>query len=142
MYQLIYSSIALENVKTANIANMLRAASIANKARNITGCILVHKGEFLHFLEGDKNEVEVLFTRIRLDKRHDHIVVLHAQEGRNRCFPQHLIVGDDLAAQKRLTDFSVMTSKEFRVFISSNYPQDLAAKFFVTLFETMFEELG
>lgn len=140
MYQLIYSSLALKDVKYTNIANMLRAAAIANKSRKITGCIILHKGEFLHLLEGEKVNVLSLFAKISNDDRHEHINVLYAAECNKRSFKTNFIIADLPQKEKNLVGHQLLNTAEFRQFKEQYHQSELAVRFFITVAETLLDK--
>lgn len=142
MYQLIYSSLALKDVKYANIANMLRAAALANKNRKITGCIILHQGEFLHLLEGEKVNVLSLFAKISNDTRHEHITVLYSSASGKRVFKTNLIIGDMLQKEMNLAGHQVLGIADFTHFKEQYQHSELAVRFFITLAETLVEKNG
>lgn len=140
MYQLIYSSLALKDVKYTNIANMLRAAAIANKNRGITGCIILHNGEFLHLLEGEKVNVLSLFAKISNDDRHEHINVLYSAACGKRSFKTSYIIADLLQKEKNLAGHQLLNIAEFPQFKEQYHQSELAVRFFITVAETLLDK--
>lgn len=57
-----------------------------NKARDITGALLVANGWFVQTLEGDEAAVRTLFTRIEDDPRHDEVTLLETCTVESRVF--------------------------------------------------------
>lgn len=121
---------------------MLRAAAIANKSRQITGCIILHQGEFLHFLEGEKVNVLSLFAKISNDNRHEHTAILHAAESNTFAFKSNFIVSDLLLNEKNLSGHQVMSTAEFKIFKQQYQQSEIAVRFFITLADSLLEKGG
>jgi hypothetical protein len=86
LVRLLYASRAAEPVTPAVIDAILAQARQHNPALGVTG-ILCHCGDtFLQVLEGGRDAVNVLYTRISCDPRHRDVAVLHFEEVAERRF--------------------------------------------------------
>lgn len=66
----------------------IRDVAIRNNALiDVTGMLLYLDGNFLQLLEGGQADVEALYDRIALDRRHTGAMVLSRSEGPVRLFP-------------------------------------------------------
>ncbi len=81
--RIIYVSTAVGPVTTAVTGTILRSAQAHNPANGITGVLCQGRGLYLQVLEGERSQVEALYARIALDKRHHHLK-LHQQESISR----------------------------------------------------------
>ena len=61
MIELVYYSLASENLSSEDVSAMLKNSRKFNSKNNITGCLLYHNSEFLQILEGEKKVVLDLF---------------------------------------------------------------------------------
>lgn len=107
MYELIYSSIAHENLKEDDILAILEKSRDFNLKNEITGCLLLHNNEFIQILEGDKIIIKDLIEKIKKDVRHSHLMVLAENEIENRVFDRwnmayHKVENDDVINVDRL----------------------------------------
>lgn len=89
MKQMIYVSFLADGEVSTDVLRELKAISKKNnKNSNITGCLVYNNSIFLQAIEGPQREVDLLFTKIKHDKRHSNIKVLLEQivSPENRAF--------------------------------------------------------
>jgi hypothetical protein len=86
MYETTYYSLAKRNITANDILNILEKARYFNLKREITGCLLFHKNQFIQVLEGEKSTVQDLFSKIEKDSRHSGIVILAEGDKEQRTF--------------------------------------------------------
>lgn len=86
MIELVYYSLASENLSSEDVSAMLKNSRKFNSKNNITGCLLYHNSEFLQILEGEKKVVLDLFDVIKKDKRHSNVFVLGEDKKSERMF--------------------------------------------------------
>ncbi len=86
MYELTYCSSATSSLGAEDISGILEKARDFNSKNNITGCLLYHNHEFIQILEGEKETVLNLFTKIGQDHRHTNIVLLAEGNKKDRVF--------------------------------------------------------
>jgi hypothetical protein len=65
-----------EAVDQNGIQDIFATTQRNNHIRNITGILLFLENSFLQVLEGERNEVASLFTKIQNDNRHENIFVV------------------------------------------------------------------
>ena len=75
MIRLIYVSTAAGPVTTAVTGTILRSAQAHNAASGITGVLCQGQGVYLQVLEGGADQIDALYARILLDKRHQNVVM-------------------------------------------------------------------
>jgi len=86
LFHLIYSSYATNgNMSPSELHEILYSSRIKNKKVGITGILLYREGSLFQVLEGNLKDVEALYEKILLDKRHDRIrkIVLEPIAKRN-----------------------------------------------------------
>ena len=81
--RMLYVSTATGPVTTAVTGTILRSAQAHNAVNGITGVLCQGRGVYLQVLEGERSQVNALYARIALDKRH-HRVVIRQQEDISR----------------------------------------------------------
>jgi Sensors of blue-light using FAD len=86
MYEITYYSVAKGIVGADDISAILKKARDFNLKNNITGCLLFHKNQFIQILEGDKDIIKDLLSKIEKDKRHTNIIILAEGEKELRTF--------------------------------------------------------
>lgn len=84
--RLIYASVALQDMPYHQVMSILQRAQVANEQRGITGLLCFGGGRFLQALEGDRNVVNRLYTRIVQDTRHDFCTILQYEPIATRRF--------------------------------------------------------
>lgn len=87
-FRLMYRSHNLLPVDTIKVGlgHLFSSARAANKARHVTGALLLSGGSFVQVLEGDEAVVRALFARISTDPRHDQVELVEAGQVERREF--------------------------------------------------------
>ncbi|MEQ8909990.1 MAG: BLUF domain-containing protein [Vicingaceae bacterium] len=91
LFQLTYHSIANDNLEKKDIDNLLKQSERNNKKKHITGCLLYSQPEFIQLLEGEQEEVEELYQKIKQDERHQAVTLLSSNQCEKRTFPNWLM---------------------------------------------------
>ncbi len=82
LYRLVYASratfkpFATENGIDGNIAKILEESRINNEKRNLVGALYYGSGCFFQCLEGEKQDIDMLYAKLLQDKRHRDLKVL------------------------------------------------------------------
>ncbi len=86
LYRLIYMSTA-KNLFTENeLENLMEKSKQNNKKIDVTGLLLTKGKTFIQCLEGEKDNVEELYSKIENDDRHDDVIELIEEEIDSRIF--------------------------------------------------------
>ncbi|WP_427450172.1 BLUF domain-containing protein [Litorimonas sp. WD9-15] len=88
IFQLIYTCALQSTVSCQDLAEIAKKSAVANEARNITGMLLCKDGSVLQVLEGQKEDVEVLYDKIQKDNRVTNLIVLLQRMAEKREFPE------------------------------------------------------
>ena len=89
IYQLLYCSLAARPSNEVRMAQLLDTARALNKMDHITGVLMVHDGIYVQWLEGPKEAVLGLWSRLQRDPRHHCVVkLLEYAEAEERSCPQ------------------------------------------------------
>ena len=86
MFNLVYRSLASPTTKKPDVEDILKRARRFNIDNEITGCLVYHKGLFIQYLEGNKNIVLELYSRIEKDVRHTEVTLLSSGYSYSREF--------------------------------------------------------
>lgn len=98
LHYLIYLSSAPEKFSTEALNVLLHHARENNAARNITGMLLHADGNFIQYIEGERDTVVGLFDLISRDNRHRNILKMADGEIVERLFPDWWMGCHELAA--------------------------------------------
>ena len=120
MYILVYVSSAVELFSDEELTELLDKSRKNNAASDITGMLLYKDGNFMQFLEGPKDAVLALMTKIKADQRHRGLIVLLHEEHDEREFDHWAMGFKKLGANAKFevpgySDFLnlPLTSEEF-----------------------------
>ena len=114
MYYLIYTSYELTPFTEDGLQKLLRQSRADNLDLGITGFLYYYRHSFIQLIEGSKENVKLLYERIRADNRHHRLVILKEGEVVNRYFPdwtmgyQFIKQGDELANSLDPSDSGVI----------------------------------
>jgi Sensors of blue-light using FAD len=78
--QLMYCSLAADNLSPADVQAIVEQAQAANRAAEITGMLMVHEGIFVQWIEGPRQAVLALWQKLLSDPRHRCVVKLLANK--------------------------------------------------------------
>ncbi len=87
VYSLIYASSSKWHLEEVELEHILARARLNNQQAGITGMLLYAEGNFLQILEGQREDVEILFDQISKDSRHHGIIKLMTLKSTARNFP-------------------------------------------------------
>jgi hypothetical protein len=105
---LIYASSGDPTMSIADLRAILDRARTVNSERNITGILLHSEGSYFQVLEGDAEEIDSLYTKIALDKRHTNVVLIVREPIADRSFADWSM------------GFASVTSKDIEGIIGTN----------------------
>ena len=109
--RMLYVSTAVGPITTAVTGTILRSAKAHNAANGITGVLCQGRGVYLQVLEGERSQVDALYTRIVQDKRHHNVVLRQQQDIKARSYGNwamahvDMVHLDKLDAAQRSTAF-------------------------------------
>ncbi len=84
--QLVYASRQAVEFDGLRLVSLLYTARDRNVALDITGVLLYSNGTFVQCLEGPPENVDAIYAKICLDKRHRELVVLQSIDTNERHF--------------------------------------------------------
>ena len=97
MYYVVYMSAAPELLTEQQLDDILSTSRRNNSRTGITGALLYQDGNFVQVLEGDKDQVRRLFTRIEADPRHHQVIEVVDGDIAEPDFPQWSMAFGDLS---------------------------------------------
>lgn len=77
---------ATKMMSKQDMQRLLHQATTNNNKTGITGILLYRSGLFLQYLEGTKNTVQSLYTKIKNDRRHTSLIKMHDKPISERVF--------------------------------------------------------
>jgi hypothetical protein len=86
MLQSVYASAATSGFTQKDLVKLLGLARERNTAAGISGRLLYQNKSFLQVLEGPREQVDALFTKIAKDPRHKNCLVLLRTKIREKEF--------------------------------------------------------
>ena len=88
LVRLLYVSQPVGPVTTTVTTSILEKSNIYNQRENITGVLCQGSGLWLQALEGERHQVNVLYSRIMADRYHHNVELLSMEEITHRQFGQ------------------------------------------------------
>lgn len=88
LVRLIYASRLNDNVDTSDLAKIYEKAVKNNTGRNITGILVFGNDRFLQYLEGGREQVNAVYSKISRDPRHKDNLIIDYAEISERVFDQ------------------------------------------------------
>ncbi|MDJ1480860.1 BLUF domain-containing protein [Cytophagaceae bacterium YF14B1] len=89
---LMYVSKRSANCHQEEVIDIFRSSERNNKKANITGILLYSDTLFIHYLEGDFDQINQLYDKIKTDYRHKHIFIIEIIPVKERKFPDHPMI--------------------------------------------------
>lgn len=86
LYEILYSSVASHSLTSEDLIKLGEKASRNNVSRQLTGCLIYYRREFIQLLEGPYEEVQEMYDIILKDPRHTGQNVLWQGEIEKRSF--------------------------------------------------------
>lgn len=83
---IVYASLATQPFSHDEILDLLATAKRNNGVHGITGMLLYHDGCFMQAIEGEPDQVDSLFDRIKKDRRHKMVIIVHEERSTRRAF--------------------------------------------------------
>ena len=88
LVRLIYASTATEGVGLSEFRGILQQSQVNNHKRDLTGVLAFNSRIFLQGLEGSREQVNELYSRLLNDKRHHTVAMLEYAEIEEREWAQ------------------------------------------------------
>ena len=92
LVRLLYVSQQVGPVTTTVTTSILEKSNIYNKKENITGVLCQGSGLWMQVLEGERHQVNILYSRIMASRQHNNVELLLMDEIRERQFGQWSMV--------------------------------------------------
>ena len=104
LHRVIYLSTAVGVLRADELDRIFLRSRAANGKAGITGLLLFCEGTFLQMLEGPLANVSSLMQKIRGDRRHNAMTIVHAAPCLARTFPDsalHYVTARNLTAGEK-----------------------------------------
>lgn len=115
MYYIIYLSAATQLMSDEELKEILVISNKNNRQQQVTGMLLYSDGNIIQVLEGDRQTVKALYTKISYDSRHHHIIKISEGEISQRNFPDWSMGFRPVSAKEfsQVPGFKEVDNKEF-----------------------------
>ena len=97
LLEVLYVSVLAGDASTGLVANIARAARVANLQTGVTGLLVFDGLRFCQQIEGKPSHIEALMERIARDPRHSDVRILHHGALRQRRFRNFSLGYADIA---------------------------------------------
>ena len=87
LMKLAYISDCHSGITPATVADIHQQAKRNNAANEVTGVLLASNKHFMQFLEGEPQQIEQTYQRIRQDTRHTNVRLIFSRSIGQRQFP-------------------------------------------------------
>lgn len=87
MRQIVYHSVASDDLDEGEIFRIISQASANNSRSDLTGFLIFSGGRFLQLLEGEERELLRVFDKIKQDDRHTDVSTAYEVDISQRSFP-------------------------------------------------------
>jgi hypothetical protein len=96
LFQIVYTSTTTDSFSKVDLVELLKGSVQRNTRAGITGLLLYQDGAFMQALEGEETAMIMLFSKIRRDPRHHHVIPLLHEPIEQRNFPSSAMAFQDL----------------------------------------------
>lgn len=86
VFQLFYKSTSAKGMVQQDLDNIITTAVKRNSKFSITGCLVYFDKEFYQILEGNREDVLLLYEDIKKDKRHYDVTLISTEPTQYRIF--------------------------------------------------------
>jgi len=86
LVSLIYVSTFKKNIDPSELANIHKKSEANNSKNNITGMMIFGDDYFIQCLEGERNIINHIYSKILIDPRHENLILLEYNEIHEREF--------------------------------------------------------
>jgi hypothetical protein len=121
MYQLLYTSKALNPFKDEELQQLLEIARLNNSRKMITGMLLYCNSNFIQLLEGKESDLMELFEIISADARHNEVIKIMESKIEKPQFPDWSMGYKFISAQQ-LTSLEQHENIDISAFIRKTQP--------------------
>ena len=126
LWHIGYVSVGEGEWNSQRLAELEAQAAKNNVSDSITGLLVFDGTHFFQYLEGDKEKVEALYSRIEADDRHSSVTMLSSGEVSSQLFARwamKLILPEDFNMDDRLHILDLLSQKHEK----ESIPQILGA---------------
>jgi len=113
-YTILYVSNSRYNFSYQELSELLDKARVNNSRLNVSGFLIYVNNLFVQVLEGEKEDVQTLFEKIKKDKRHEKIMVIHESEISERLFDSWSMAFKKYNSNEELSALGYFTLEEFQ----------------------------
>lgn len=87
MQHLLYHSYARDGLLAEQVFSIIETSARDNPVRDLTGFLIYAQDQFLQFLEGPAESLDLLLSDLKADRRHRDLEILYRGEAAGRLLP-------------------------------------------------------
>ena len=125
MHRLAYVSTADESLSAMDLQDILEAALRNNGKAEVKGTVLFNGVNFLQILEGPKEGVEHIYSRICSDDRHHHIMTIFRENASRRVFDDSPMTLNTVNCPVGTLPDGMTLSSDINLFLPADLPNYL-----------------
>ncbi len=84
-----YVSTANPFLTNSELNQLFEEVELTNNSQKITGILMYSDGNFFQVLEGEKNQIQSLYEKIKLDSRHYNVIKIFERKIVNSAFTKY-----------------------------------------------------
>ena len=117
MYRLIYASKPNVDVSPELMKGIIKTAESNNEKRGVTGILFYNFEYFLQCLEGSREQVNSIFSRICKDDRHKNVEIILAKDVDARIFGRWNMALSSMTEINTYNYFKFFPTAEFNPYL-------------------------
>jgi hypothetical protein len=133
IYSIVYISASKDLLDDWLLKTVIEQSRENNSKKDITGVLIFCNGSIIQVLEGEREAVDSLFTKIKKDRRHSQVILLYQGMADHRSFEKWAM--GYTSAEKRNMD----ELKDQLSFVSNPYVQSSSESKVISLVQTFFK---
>lgn len=136
VYYIIYTSTPTAPPTKAVIDEILKDSRSSNEKKGITGMLLCTQDRYFQFLEGDEQEVNAVFDKIKKDPRHTGVYVRIRGFNHRRIF-EEWSMASWMLSKEELSHLSGL--QDLRSYMRIPYNETFSHKKFMGMMQNILE---
>ena len=129
MYRLVYVSTAADDLSEEDIEQILNVSQSNNNERFLTGFLAHNGNSFMQALEGERDEVDEIYARIKQDKRHTGVAQIIGEPVEKRAFPDWSMNYHRVDDSEGSSTMVIRNEDSVDALMNPNMPRDLLYMF-------------
>ena len=137
MHEIIFHSMASRGLDQEGLLEIVATARKNNAEKDVTGCMLYYKGEFLAIHEGKKEVLLQMHDKIARDVRHDNFTTLYIKPISERTFASFSMAF--LCLDPGCTRQDLISKEQFAELLNTMRNKSTAKQLFILISENIID---